>query len=649
MKKNIEIYEIVKELEESKEKVNLMLKILSEKSISEREFEFKSGFETLQEILKEIGRGLFRAAKNVSEKDDLIFYFWPGYTTIGEEEIRVLINGNINKFNKEGEKYNSGIGFKSLSNSSDDLKYEEFCDCPSTIYFDAVLNFYQANFIPPTTHNWKRQQPDLQIKLKKDNSNLKILVIEKDIKSRVISNDKTILHITFNAKEVGNSVQEISKILEIDENNIIVKPKEKIQQFIKWPLNEIDPKIVKTENLIAAQKLIYPVWFAATFCDSLYNYDQKYGEENWLNKIKDQLCELGYPDLCQRIKEYQIAEANQFIGNNNYQNILFTHWYSLFFDNYDSKRELGSAMFLTNTKLPEEFLYYVSPWLKFMYSQIRSLDSATQIELKTKKAEWETIVDEMSHSMAFPFGEITSHLAGIKTDLFKKNYSSIEVHTERSQAVIKQLRDINIYLFHLVKAEQSKGELSEDLKSFFRLSKNNLEETLFICFNNIRNSLELLRIEDHHRSNIQNLIDNFYPELNKFEYINIDSNKIGIEIVLLDLLKNALRCTLPDNPILEIEFIQDFDENYSAISIMNNYFMEEAARNFILYDIEALHWSKSSKVGIRTVKRIINNDLFVRSTNRCQLNIPENSTDEIIGRTIVSLLIPKEAIIHENK
>lgn len=647
MEKPFEIYDIVKELEESKENVNSLLKIISEKTISEKELEFNSDFETLQEILKEIGRGLFRAAKNVTGKDDLIFYFWPGYTTV--KNIRVLIEGKINSFNEEGKKYFTGIGFKNSINSGDEIKIDEFYDCPSTLYYDAVLDFYQKNFIPPTTHNWKRQQPDLQIKLK-DESNLKILIIEKGKNSNVIFKDKTILHLTFNADEVGRSVEEIARLLELEGNNISIKPVEKIEQFIKWPLNESEPKIVKTENLKAAQKLIYPVWFAATFCDSLYNYDQKYGEENWLNRIKDQLCEFGYPELCQRIKDYQAAEANQFMNKNeNYHNVLFTHWYSLFFDNYDSKKELGSAMFLTNAELPEEFLYYVSPWLKFMYSQIRALDYATMVELKTKKAEWETIVDEMSHSMAFPFGEIYSHLAEIKTDLDEKNYTSIEFHAERSQAVITQLRNINLYLFYLVKAEQSKGKLSEDLLQFFKLEKNDLCVILNNCFNNIENSIELLRIEDQHRENIQKLVENIYLDINKFKQIKIVSNKIGIEIVLLDLLKNALRSTDRINPIIKIEFIPDFNDSYSAISIMNNDTMDDDARNFILYDIEAKNWSKSTKVGIRTVNRIIKNDLFIKSPKRCQLDIPENSTDKSIGRTIVSLLIPKEVILYENK
>ena len=650
MEKPFEIYDIVKELEESKENVNKFLKEISEKTISEKEFEFNSGFETLQKILKEIGRGLNRAANNVAGKDDLIFYFWPGYTTI-EGNIRVLIKGKIDKFDEVGQKYYTGIGFKKNVSLDKGIEFEEFFDCPSTLYYDAVLNSYK-DFVPPTTHNWKRQQPDFQIRLKDDDSNLKILLIEKGKKSEVKSKEKTILHLTFNENEVENSVEEIANFLEFQSNNICIKPEDKICNFKKWPFNSDKSDIIQNENLEAAQKIIYPVWFAATFCDSLYNYDQnqKYGDENWLKKIKDQLCEFGYTELCQRIKDFQIAEADQLtVKDENYHNVHFTHWYSLFFDNYDYKKELGSAMFLTNVELPEEFLYYVSPWLKFIYSQIRALESATLIELKTKKAEWETIVDEMSHSMAFPFGEIYSHLAEIKTDLEEQNYTSIEFHAERSQAVITQLRNINLYLFYLVKAEQSKGKLSEDLLQFFKLEKNDLCLILNNCFKNIENSLELLRIEDQHRENIQKLVENIFLDINKFKNIKIVANNIGIEIVLLDLLKNALRCTLPNNPIIKIEFIPDFNESYSAISIMNNYYMEEEVRNFILYDIETKNWSKSTKVGIRTVNRIIRNDLFIKSSNRCQLDIPKNSTDKSIGRTIVSLLIPKEAVIYENK
>ena len=600
MNEKVEIYSIVDALEKCNVEVNAELKNLAIKPYFEREAEFGHSFEVLQKVLKIIGEGLFNAAQKVTGKEDLIFYFWPGYTTLDSK--RVLIKGELDKANADG-KYFTGIGFNgSLEN--------RFYDCPSTLYFEAVLKS-QINYVPPTTHDWKRQQPDdLEIKLN-DESNLKILIVEKSNVTGVASNKRQVLHLKFKETEVENSVAEIAKHLSLDLENIFVKPKGKENGYIPWPLHKLykkeDFKILNEDNLWAAQKTVYPVWLAATFCDTLYDYDKKYGNDNWLKGVKSKLNDLGFEQLTKRITEYQLTEA-KLSKNKNYHKIHFSHWYSLFFDNYDTSQELGSAMFLTNDNLPEEFLFYVVHWLKFMYSQIRGLDYATMTEAKTKKEEWESIFKELNHNTKTYFSYSLRQLK----KLSEANRQVMPTYENLRE--LKGIFNLTEYIFSI-----------EDYLRNNELKEINLRMLLEKIIDVVKVEIEFndggnlkLKEKGEYLSALKSGISSEDKPLFKFSYSASDTVTTYPEvlnIVLTNLIANATRdavnldafkkrTELPEVKI-SVENIEVDTKYFIRIEIANKAKMPDAVRD--AYENNSLNddFAHHNKLGLKITKKYL--------------------------------------------
>lgn len=542
MKKGVDIYSIVKELELCKEEVDSKLAELAKKQLPDREKEFNHTFETLEGILKIIGTGLFNAAKKVANvNDDFIFYFWPGYTALNEK--RVLIRGEVERFDEKGKKYFTGIGF----NGSED---KVFYDCPSTLYFDAVLMTHN-NFIPPSTHNWKRQQNDeLKIRLR-DQSNLKILIIERANKHDVIAKNEQILHLTFDGGEVDKSVDELSKFLNADSEALKIEPQKLLSEYVPWPLNSWYKKdefeIINEQNLYTAQKLIYPVWFASTFCDRLCNYDKTQQNGKWIAQVKKKLEKLGYPDLKERIENYQAGEI-KYLGDEKYHPIHFSHWYSLFFDNYDTSQELGSAMFLTNAALPKEFLFYVMHWLKFMYSQIRGLDYATKSELNMKKSEWEKNFTKLHHSQVRYFEALRVYVENSK--MTKKDKKAIALYKDILEGFLEVAKEID----NLDEYVKSKGETAQiDISAEVNDSVN----TMKLLFQNKEVALRSFKLRDSvFNSYSKNLKNNrlFQGNFEKAEGIIINSYPNLVRLILKDLILNAISYCDVNSPVVKIDF-----------------------------------------------------------------------------------------------
>lgn len=558
-KKTIDIYPIVEQLEITKEEIHKLLKKSTQKNLGERE---NIDFNALEKILKEIGRGLYRAAVDYTGKPDLKFYFWPGYTTLDEK--RVLIKGDFAKKSNRESILFTGIGHH---------KNEEFFDCPSTLYYDAVLaDMEKEKYVGPTTHHWKRQQnKQIDIRLKKDNSVLKILLIECANGNTSLESDaeKSFCHIKFNKEDLQDAIESIAP--KLSENSDILSISNK-NKYIPWPLNKHTRTFKissrKEKQLEDVQKLVYPIWFAATFSNILNSSVKKRKTENWISDIKNKLVEYDYQPLVDRIEWFlEFEKRNIEKGNGNYKEIFFSHWYSLFFDTKEQKQELGSAMILTDHELPKEYLFFISPWLKHIYGLMRMEDYA----LRARRNEWRENFSQLNHNSDFYFKYSLWLLRQAQESNSRKNINN-------AIASVSELRSI-IQLS--LKFENVRKYLEEcDIKKIDLRKKVN-EVIGIIEFDVKHNKGELL---DFTEADCALIGKTRCFEINpasktEKESYTINTSEELIDVMLKDVLSNAVKNSFESGKFFPVKINFSCAEGIVKIDVINKMgFPEEAKR-----------------------------------------------------------------------
>jgi hypothetical protein len=544
-KQKIDIFPIVEQLENAKEKIHKLLKDFTNKGLSDKE---NIAFSVLEAVLQEIGKGLYNAAVAYTGEEDMKFYFWPGYTTLSEK--RVLIKSKLTHSDKTEAGMFTGIGF---------IKGEPFYDCPSSLYYDAVLaEMKQAEYVGPTTHEWKRQQhDDVRIQLG-DGTAMKILLIECGNRNQSYA-DKSFFHIKFNKNKIDKVVDIISPDLSINSTNLIVEG----DKFIDWPLNGSVKKLgltkEKERDLKAVQKLVYPIWFAATFSELLHNSANKVKAEKWLSRIKSKLTQHGYEKLVNRIDLFQSFEKEYLTNNiNEYKSLFFSHWYSIFFDTTDQKQELGSAMILCDRALPKEYLFFISPWLKHIYGLMRMEDYA----LAVKKNQWKENFTKLHHSQIRYFEALKVYVESSNLDNNQKK--SILLYKDILEGFLEVAKEIdNLDAYVKSKGEAIEINISEEvadsidtMKLLFTnkkvaLRSFKLRDSVFDAY---KTALSLNSLFQGNFKDVNNIIINSYPNL--------------VRLILKDLILNAISYCDVTSPCVRIDFVDEKD--YVLLRVENN-------------------------------------------------------------------------------
>lgn len=544
-KRKQDIFQIVDQLEKTKEEIHQLLNDSKSKGHLENE---QTAFLAMEEVLKLIGRGLYQAAVRYSQEEQLKFYFWPGYTTLNGT--RILIKGELTQDEGQNEEMFTGIGFH---------RGVEFFNCPSTLYYDAIVaDMKDSGYFGPTTHHWKRQQGNsISIQLK-DETPLKVLLIESSFLNKSKSG-KGLYHIKFNKEEIEKVVQYISKklafkspLLRIDGNESEYKP---------WPLNKPNDLTIsdkRFKQLAIVQKLVYPVWFAATFSELLQSKPNKQKVNDWLSSIIDSVNENGYYDLAARIKKFRDCEEKYLEQDEQkYKPAFFSHWYSLFFDTKTHKQELGSAMILTDRQLSREFLFYASSWLQQIYGLLRMEESAVIIRTKA----WKENFTKLSHSQNQYFEAMKEY---VNTSNIGEEQKTVILHyhelLQGFLEVAKNFDDLNTYVAR--KSANDTIELFSELQDSVATLK-----LLFANTEILKHSFKLLSDGEKYLENFRNK-SIFAGNFTASNSLNILANKAVFKLLIKDLLVNAIENSDESNPIVEITIKEE--NEFAILKIENN-------------------------------------------------------------------------------
>ena len=232
---------------------------------------------------------------------------------------------------------------------------------------------------------------------------------------------------------------------------------------------------------------------------------------------------------------------------------------------------------------------------------------------KTKNVEWETIINEMAHSINSDVYIAVSYLSRIDSN------PDVKIALNHT----KQIRDlINLIMIYLkrnvVKFSGNYDELS-------------IKEVVNEQIETIKKSLSTLRLSTNkHEDSLQN-IEIPIKVIGDTKIKIITEFKEAISIILKDLLRNAFKNTTEENPQIKIKI--EKDESLIKLIIVNNQLISEDFLNWFNdgSEIEP-EISKSSKVGLRVI---------LKWTKLLGINA-KFSTDKINKTTIAEIIFPKE-------
>lgn len=206
--------------------------------------------------------------------------------------------------------------------------------------------------------------------------------------------------------------------------------------------------------------------------------------------------------------------------------------------------------------------------------------------LETQIVERERIIDEMAHTINSDVHISVSYLSRII-----KNNEDPKLRTTLYH--VKQIRDlINLIMLYLKRKEiiisQEKDEIS-------------LKHIILTQLNLVKESLSTLRLStEEHEANLIKL--NPILTLNEDGIITISKDWRDVPIVIIkDLLRNALKNTKENHPIVKINL--DRVENGFKMEIQNNKCISESfVQWFNEENTKEPEMSKSTKVGLRVIK-----------------------------------------------
>jgi hypothetical protein len=611
-------------LYEGKKTINELIKKISIKNTEEKLKSFDAPFYDLRNILEKMGKALYRFViqyfkDNKVEIDDFKFYFWPGFSTLQDK--RVFIWG-AETGRKNPHRYYTGIGWDEHS--------RKFYNCPTTLAYDQVLNndiFDGSDFFSGSTHHFRINQSKetehgkdylaLRINCNKDGHKsalFKSLHITMDEYSIKEDGSQHTLHIRIPKTDIKESGFNIRKHLNrfIKENNRFINKNNDIvrdEYLWQWPFDtliceerlkekEENRFLCKQERIELCQKHqqeiidiqthLYSYWIEETLSDgsTFRNETNKKEFKDKLHRLLKDSNMLYIEELLGFFEKVEEEKAHLKLvsdGNRHYtfKNIYFNHWYTLYHEGVTVKGDLGSTMFLTSHELPHELLYYIASWIEDIYNNLKLVESMAMAEYNTYKMDFHTL-----YHTQLPYIEL------FKSCIEKGN------NPQDLIPIVEHLR----YGLKITRNYSNISKLKEDLDynlpiDILEVIKQSQIIINVLCKNdNILASLFRINQQDHY-------ILKALAEQNKIITIENESsvmfytNKEAFEMLINELLFNAIKHSIPDNSNIRIVFASA-NENEQTIFFYNN------SKNSYSEEIFKEILDKTQRQGVRIIKKL---------------------------------------------
>lgn len=257
------------------------------------------------------------------------------------------------------------------------------------------------------------------------------------------------------------------------------------------------------------------------------------------------------------------------------------------------------------------------------------------------------IAEEEAHIRQTDLGALNTLIGEMKAH--RQNEIKFNHFSNTADAHIKTLSIINSFNLLLTRVspkdddEEDFPKQDKKIADALNIKENNLQSTLLATLNTIKNSLDVLRLEDDHKTAIrQNIIPLLEKNIKQLPKCYIKTIYEGLYIVFLELLKNAIYYSNSYDPKVEIVW-KEFDENSYSLHFKNNSKMNKEDYEFLEEEVSKNNVSKRLKIGHRTIGRILSFHYFNSSSENWKKKVNESSKEQ--NETDIFLIIPKTDII----
>lgn len=310
--------------------------------------------------------------------------------------------------------------------------------------------------------------------------------------------------------------------------------------------------------------------------------------------------------------------------------------------------KLYNGIFLILIRRPlqdYEFLEIGSLWTKIL-----SETALHKIENTIRSEEQEFIFEAQTHTLNSEISSITQYLEVAISRLEVNQEDIVYQNIECAFNNTKRLRNINAFNLFQMKTRglNSKIEIAkytshitdQNLFNEIKVTPVSIKTAILNTIKILTGLIHSLKYVDDVSATIKLLIlSKLKEQVQNLPDYKVNTVLIGLEIILLDLIKNAVVHSNTKNPQVRIEF-QD-DNHYIVVCIINNTTLPTNVYNYInTKDPQSSNCLKNKK-GIQTVKRIINNNLLNDSKYRWMIRANKTS---ITSETNIMLYIPKNDV-----
>ncbi|CAD7806934.1 hypothetical protein CHRY9390_01587 [Chryseobacterium aquaeductus] len=283
--------------------------------------------------------------------------------------------------------------------------------------------------------------------------------------------------------------------------------------------------------------------------------------------------------------------------------------------------------------------------LGLIWTKILSDTVIIEVKIEAKNIEQNSIFDEHTHTWNNEITSISQHLDVINkrfiTDIEKMDTHSIRYHIDFAVHKTDILRKIVSFNLFLMKTQgyadwdevdrQNFSDSHDLLIKSNRMAVIPIQDVLKKALDTVALIFESHKETISHYQKKEIAINTLYKNIDKIENVLIEAIPIGVYIIFLDLLKNAVEHMDKDGGV-RIELHSE--STHYFLDIVNDGEMPKDMIEYIKTGQSNQNFKR--KGGIRMIKRIIDCALF--STQKWGLDTRKNLSKKL---TAICLTIPK--------
>lgn len=280
--------------------------------------------------------------------------------------------------------------------------------------------------------------------------------------------------------------------------------------------------------------------------------------------------------------------------------------------------------------------------LSILIKDVLNETAIIRIKKQARSDGWSLLAIDQTHSWKTQFAVLQHHIDDMHASNLQGNQEQFQIHFKEASAKLENIRKINSFNLALVRTNlaSSDTDISTEVRNLITTKKVLLGDKILKAASDLRYLINASDFMDgnHYNKVINNVIPVLITQIKLIRPIIIDVIEIALEIVLLDLLKNAVINTDKIDPCVTVYLSED-----NELHIVNNGVVTNNLRTIMeSTDFSTNGFLNTPGSGVRTTMRYLQLRRFNVSKTGWKLLLGERNEP-----VDIYIKIPKDDISHE--